>query len=146
MSKAILGSLCGGIGGFLIGIVISGYLSMLSSIDRAPNGPEGTPFAPILGLFEFFFGIVFGLFFAAIGGVVGAVVGAGLAAMSRDEPSVEKDTARSREQAHGPNPTIAALKAQESPETELALLKEKIAEIETRIAEQSASQSNRKND
>lgn|GEM_PF-4492916 len=141
LNKAILGSLCGGIGGLLIGIVISGFLSMLRSIERAPKGPEDILFANVLGLIEIFFAIAAGLVFAAIGGVVGAVIGAGLASMSRDEPSVESDTPRSRGEALEATSTNVASKAHESPEIELALLKEKIAEIETRIADQSTSQS-----
>ena len=132
LSKAILGSLCGGIGGFLIGIVISGYLSMLYSIERAPNGPEGTPFGPILGLLDFFFGIVFGLFFAAIGGGVGAVVGAGLAAMSRDEPSVENERHVQDSLQREPSAPSISSDSNESLKSELTRLKERIAEIEGR--------------
>jgi hypothetical protein len=105
---------------------------MLYSIDRAPNGPEGTPFAPILGLLDFFFGIVFGLFFAAIGGVVGAVVGAGLAAMSRDEPSVENERHVQDSLQREPSAPSISSDSNESLKSELTRLKERIAEIEGR--------------
>jgi hypothetical protein len=134
-SKAVLGSLCGGIGGGLIGLVISGFLSMLRSIERAQGGPGGTPFDPILGLLGFFFEIYSGLVFAAVGGVVGAVVGAGLAAMSKDDSKIGAQTHGQDTLHRGQGTPSISSDSHESLKSEVARLKERIAEIEGRVGD-----------
>ncbi|MFN7627798.1 MAG: hypothetical protein ACK5PZ_13285 [Pirellula sp.] len=130
-TKAILGSLCGGIGGGLIGIVVSGFLWMLRGIERDPKGPVA-PFEPIFGLLDVFFGMAFALFFAAIGGVVGAAIGAGLATMSRDDSKIGEETHGQDTLHRGQGTPISSSDSQESLKSEVARLKERIAEIEGR--------------
>jgi len=134
-SKAVLGSLCGGIGGGLVGIVISGFLSMLRSIERAPKGPDVSPFEPLVGLMDIFFGMASAFFFAAIGAVFGAAIGAGLATMSRDDSKIGDETPGQDTLHRGQGTPSISSDSHESLKSEVARLKERIAEIEGRVGD-----------
>lgn len=124
--KAMGGGCVGGLLGAFLGVVIGGLVGpvIVTSKNDLRGNPD--PFAQqVSGLFDGCFGFVGMLLGAGIGGIVGgiggSVLGAGLA--SRASTTQPEARASKSDAAPAPKPT-------ESPDAELARLKERVAELE----------------
>lgn len=126
----VMGSGCfGGVVGAILGIVIGGFIGPLiaTSNNELRNNPDPAA-KQMSGIFDAcsgFFGMVIGVAVGGIvGGIGGSVLGAGLAARGSTPPS-EKPP--SKDDAC---PAWLSEPPSESPDSELARLKERIAELE----------------
>ena len=123
-ARAVGGSCLGGALGGVLGVIVGGFLGpvLMGAGQQKTNTflDLQTPFVGLVGL----------LIGAALGGVIGAVggsvFGAAVATRSRaDESAAPPDTPI-------PGTRNSAQVPQESTETELARLKERMAELEAR--------------
>ena len=119
--QAVGGSCVGGVLGALVGIVGGIALSGLLSDDHKPTGF-------VDGFFSFLGSLIRPFLFGGIGGVVGAVGGAALGAAlatSSRAPQAKTPTHPETSGAVG-----SPAQATESTESELARLRERLAELE----------------
>jgi hypothetical protein len=133
--KAVGGSFLGGVLGAILGIIVGVTISRLVGDDDKPTGT---------GLLDSFIDFIWAIIsailrpviFGGIGGVIGAVggsvLGAALATSSRDQ---QKEAPPHRQ---APQVTGSPALAEESSETELARLKERMAELEEQKRKETA--------
>ena len=115
VSGSCLGSVLGGVLGVLLGYVIT-IASVESHIEEQEKAGD-----PFVG-FYFCFGGFAALFGTGVGGIVGAITGATLGAGVA--------TLRSQSAPAEDQPPAASATADQSTDTELARLRERIAELE----------------
>lgn len=128
-ARAMGGSCLGGIVGAVLGIAIGGFIGpvIAKSNNDLRNNPD--PAAKQLsGLFDGcfgFFGLLLGVSIGGVvGGIGGSVLGAGLAMQDSGRPTPQSPSSQYVRLAGLSEPFP------ESPELELARLKERIAELE----------------
>ena len=127
--KAMGGGCLGGLLGAFLGIVTGGFVGPVLATTTNDLRGNPDPFAKqASGLFDGCFGFI-GMWLGAgiggmIGGIGGSVLGAGLAARGSSTPRGERRSVRGSGSASLPKPPP------ESPDAELARLKDRVAELE----------------